>query len=78
MTLNNASVLPSFPINSPDTEALMDFVTGIPELVERVVKCARFIQDATNVDKAIEFDFQHGPRSSPSFPQSLPRFPIFL
>lgn len=38
----------------------MDIVTGIPDLVERVIQCARLIKDASNIDKSVNFDFQHG------------------
>lgn len=38
----------------------MDIVTGIPDLVERVIQCARLVKDAANIDKSLAFDFQHG------------------
>lgn len=38
----------------------MDIVTGIPDLIERVIQCARLIKDASNINSSIDFDLQHG------------------
>lgn len=38
----------------------MDVVNAIPELIERLVKCARLVQDAANIDKAVDYDIDHG------------------
>ena len=38
----------------------MDIVTGIPDLLERVVQVAKLVRDAANVDKSVSFEFQHG------------------
>lgn len=38
----------------------MDVVNAIPDLIERLVKCARLVQDAANIDKAIDYDIDHG------------------
>lgn len=38
----------------------MDFVNAIPDLIERLVQCARLVQDAANINKAIGYDVDHG------------------